>query len=127
MCPSAVPAVAEEYSRPLLVSIDLSAGRIRLSGELDRACAHHLGDALAALAGSPHRSWTIDLTRVTFCDAEGLRALTRARDLAGSRGCTVRLVGPGATLAHLLILVDLHHLVADPGSGPTLAPVPRRG
>lgn len=46
----------EHSSRPLLLSIDLCNGRITAAGELDRAVAHRLTDALHALVQTGHRT-----------------------------------------------------------------------
>ncbi|MGY1637621.1 STAS domain-containing protein [Geodermatophilus sp. SYSU D00742] len=113
---------------PLLVSVDLRAGRVQVSGDLDRGCAHHLLDALAALALTAHPVWTVDGARITFCDTVGLRALARARVVAGSRGRTVRLVGLRPHLVHLVEVAGLGHLLAErqPPSSPHRRPPPAR-
>ncbi|WP_157936750.1 STAS domain-containing protein [Geodermatophilus chilensis] len=97
--------------RPLLLSIDLRSGRITAVGELDRLVAHRLSDALHALSVTGHRSWTIDAAGITFCDAEGLRALAGATTLAEERGCTLRLVAASPFTVRLLRLTGLSHLV----------------
>ncbi|MGY1824473.1 STAS domain-containing protein [Geodermatophilus sp. SYSU D00079] len=113
------PGASTPSPRPLLVSVDLRAGRVRVTGELDRSCAHHLLDALAALALTTHPVWTVDGRGVTFCDTEGLRVLARAEVLAASRRRGLRLVATPPFLAHLLGLAGLGHLSADglPGTG----------
>lgn len=98
---------AEDRPRPLLLSIDLRSGRITAAGELDRAVAHRLSDALDALALTGHCAWTVDAAGITFCDAEGLRVLAAGVALAESRGCTLRLVDPSPFTARLLRLVGM--------------------
>ena len=105
---------AEHSSRPLLLSIDLQSGRVTAAGELDRAVAHRLGDALGALALTGHRAWTLDGSGITFCDAEGLRVLAAATALAESRGCTLQLVDPAPFTARLLRLVGMGQLLDHP-------------
>jgi anti-sigma B factor antagonist len=102
---------AEDRVRPQLLSIDLRAGRITAVGDLDRAVAHRLGDALDALGSIGHRTWTLDAAGISFCDAEGLRALAAGAAKAESRGCTLRLVDAAPFIADLLRLVDLGDLL----------------
>src|SRR3712207_3000325 len=102
---------AEDSARPLLLSIDLRTGRVTAAGELDRAVAHRLGDALDALALTGHRTWTVDAGGITFCDAEGLRVLAAGLALARSRSCTLRLVDVPPFTARLLHAVGMGDLV----------------
>jgi anti-anti-sigma factor len=118
----------DAHPRSLLVSVDLRAGRVQVTGDLDRGCAHHLLDGLAALGLTGHPTWTVDAAAVSFCDASGLRALARGRTLAASRGRVLQLVGAPPFLARLLTLAGLGALLAPPpapGTGP--APVRGRG
>ena len=102
---------ADDRARPLLLSIDLQTGRVTAAGELDRAVAHRLGDALDAIALTGHRTWTVDAAGITFCDAEGLRVLARAAAAAEDRGCTLRLVDVSPFTARLLRLVGMADLL----------------
>jgi anti-anti-sigma factor len=110
----------DPFPRPLLISVDLRTGRVHVTGELDRSCAHHLLDALAALALTAHPVWTVDAAGVTFSDAVGLRVLARARVLSASRGRVLRVVDAPPFLAHLLGLTGLGSLLPDdpPEPGP---------
>ena len=107
---------AEDSVRPLLLSIDLQAGRVTAAGELDRAVAHRLGDALDALALTGHRAWTVDAAGITFCDAEGVRVLAGAAALADDHGCTLRLVDASPFIARLLRLVGMDELLERPAA-----------
>ncbi|WNV74101.1 STAS domain-containing protein [Geodermatophilus sp. DSM 44513] len=100
--------------RPLLLSIDLQTGRITAAGELDRAVAHRLADALDALTLTSHRAWTVEATAVTFCDAAGLRVLAAGSALAEERGCTLQVVGASPFTARLLRLVGMGALLDTP-------------
>ncbi len=97
--------------RPLLLSIDLRTGCVTAAGELDRLVAHRLADALHALSLTGHRAWTVDAAGLTFCDAEGLRALTAGAALAEERGCTLQLVAPSPFTVRLLRLTGLTGLL----------------
>ena len=108
MCPRVVTERStQSSSRPLLLSIDLRTGRVTVAGELDRAVAHRLGDALGALALTGHRTWTVDAAAITFCDAEGLRVLAQARSVAQSRGRVLVLDRPSRFLVRMLGLVGM--------------------
>jgi anti-sigma B factor antagonist len=123
--PPASPASG--FPRHLLVSVDLRGGRVFVLGDLDRACAHHLLDALAALSSTAHPVWTVDASGVTFCDTEGLRTLAGARALASARERSVRLVGVRPHLAELLGLAGLGHLLdGQPATSASPAPGPGR-
>ena len=107
---------AAHRSPPLLLSIDLQSGRITAAGELDRAVAHRLADALDALALTGHRTWTVDAAGITFCDAGGLRVLAGAAALADDRGCTLRLVDASPFTVRLLRLVGMAELLDRPAA-----------
>ena len=94
-------------ARPLLLITDLRAGRIAVTGELDRGSAHHLLDALETLTLSDQRTWTVDAAGITFCDAEGLRVLAQARSVAQSRGRVLVLDRPSRFLLRMLGLVGM--------------------
>jgi anti-anti-sigma regulatory factor len=97
-----------EHVPDLLVAIDLQAGRLTLTGELERDNAHHLLDLLDALAPSGQHTWTVDVAGITFCDVEGLRVLARAEALARSRGRALALRRPRPFLRLLVGLVGVH-------------------
>jgi anti-sigma B factor antagonist len=96
----------------LTVSIQWSRATVVLSGELDRDGAHHLVDALAALAGTDQPCWVVDAAAVTWCDAGGLRALAAAHALAASHGRELRLVRASRCVDRLLRLSGLHGRLA---------------
>jgi anti-anti-sigma factor len=94
----------------LTVDVDLTAGRIALTGELDRSTCGHLACASAALAAAGPTTWVVDLAGVTFCDAPGLRALAAVRCSAERAGATAVVVGARPFLLRLLGLVGLDEL-----------------
>jgi anti-anti-sigma regulatory factor len=105
--PAASTPAVEDFP-DLLVAIDLLAGRLTATGELERRNAHHLLHLLNALALSEQHTWTVDVAGITFCDAEGLRVLARADALARSRGRTLVLRRPRPFLRMLVGLVGVH-------------------
>lgn len=108
----------------LTVSVDWREGVVVLRGELDRNTAHHLGDALTALADAGHACWVVDAAEVTFCDAGGLRALAIGRALAVRSGRQLRLVRPSRCVDRLVTLSGLDRLLAD-SVPPAVPPVQR--
>ena len=97
----------------LVVSIDWQQGAVALRGELDRESAHHLDDALAALAATAHSCWVLDTAEVTWCDAGGLRALAAAQALAAQHGRELRLERTSRCVERLVTLSGLDQLIAD--------------
>jgi anti-anti-sigma factor len=100
----------------LLVAVDLSAGRVVLTGELDRGTCVRLDAACRVLAADGPPIWVVDLGAVAFCDAGGLRALAAACRVAEETGAAVVIAGARPYLRRLLHLVGL---------GDVLAPVAR--
>jgi anti-anti-sigma factor len=109
----------------LVVDVDLAAGQMVLSGELDRSTCGHLACASSALAAADAPTWVVDLAGVTFCDAPGLRALAAVRCSAERTGATTVVVGARPFLRQLLGLVGLGDL--QPMAPPPRACGRRRG
>jgi anti-anti-sigma factor len=101
----------------LQVALDLGAGLVRVSGELDRAGAHQLLDAFLALDRTDHLTWTVDVAGITFCDAEGLRVLSRGHDLTVTRERQMRLLNATPLLRRLMCVVGLSSLMEN-GAAP---------
>jgi anti-anti-sigma factor len=69
---------------------------VALPPEIDIANADEVCDLLCAALQPGVGVLVADLTRATFCDARGVRALFRARDEAAAAGVELRLaVSPG--------------------------------
>jgi anti-anti-sigma factor len=96
----------------LAVGVDPTAGRIVLTGELDRSTCDQLARVARALTTSAAPNWVVDLAGVTFCDAPGLRALAGLRRDAEDSGATMTLVGARPFLVRLLGLADSVGLLA---------------
>lgn len=108
----AVPA-DDIAATPFSVAVDLPSGWVTVAGELDRGNAHHVLDALAALAGTRHPRWTLDARSISFCDAEGLRALVVAHRVARHHGRTLSVL-PSPCVHRLVLLVGLDQLLGTP-------------
>jgi anti-sigma B factor antagonist len=66
-----------------------------LSGELDLAVAAGLEATILGLSGEGVSAVELDLSRLTFMDSSGLRAVLRAHELCAEHGCDF-LVIPGS-------------------------------
>jgi len=67
-----------------------------LSGELDVASSWLLDCPLLKISADGTRSFTLDLSGLTFIDSTGIRAVLAARGLCAARGCEFKVV-PGPT------------------------------
>ncbi|WP_091763755.1 STAS domain-containing protein [Blastococcus aurantiacus] len=94
------------------LDLHVTAGRIVLTGELDRATCGHLVAACPMLVAATPAVWVVDLTDLTFCDASGLRALVALRRAAADAGAAVVLNGARPLLRRLLAFVSLSDVVA---------------
>jgi anti-anti-sigma factor len=121
---------------PLAVSVDLPRAQVRVTGELDRESAHHLVDAMVMLTTRSNPRWRLDAGDVTFCDAEGLRALSSAHALAAAHGRSLQLVRTSRPVERLVELLG-HDRVFPAAARPAATgrrqrrdaddgPVPRR-
>jgi anti-anti-sigma factor len=91
---------------------------VTVAGELDRESAHHLLDALVVLSTRSSRSWRLDAGDVTFCDAGGLRALTRAHALAAAHGRELQLVRSSGPVTRLVELVGRDQVFPPAAAAP---------
>lgn len=90
---------------------------VRLAGELDVSSIHLVRDSIESLAAAACSSATVllDLSRVTFCDVAGLRAIEEA---------TAVLTGTGKELVLYAVPRNVVRLIAVTGVAAHLA---RRG
>ena len=101
----------------LQAALDLGAGRVQVSGELDRVTAPLLLDAFVALDRTDHGTWTVDVAGLTFCDVEGLRVLCVGHDLAVSQDRRLLLINAPSLLRRLVRMCGLSFLMEN-GSPP---------
>ncbi|MGI5224628.1 STAS domain-containing protein [Actinoallomurus sp. CA-142502] len=80
---------------------------LTISGELDIATTAVLRDRIAAVLEDRAIPVIIDLSRVSFCDASGLRMLVAVRRRADAYGCTVALAAPRPNVRKLLRITGL--------------------
>jgi anti-sigma B factor antagonist len=96
------------YQAPFSVNVSQEDGSLVLflSGELDIATAPMLAQSLNELV-EPH-TWSLmlDLGRLSFVDAVGLRALSDARQVAVSAGLVFRLRSVSEFALRVIRLAD---------------------
>lgn len=79
---------------------------VPLRGELDVATADRAADRALARA-VPGSVLVLDVSRVTFCDCSGLRALLRVAREARRLGCDVVLAAPSPRMTRLLAITGI--------------------
>jgi anti-anti-sigma factor len=95
--------------------------RIRLSGEIDEACADQLIHAVRDEL-PPEHTLNIDLAHVTFCDSCGINALIQIHKHQAAAGHTMRLINTPANIRRVIEIAGLHGYL-DMSEGPQpLAP-----
>lgn len=96
----------------LALEIDDSDGvhLVRLFGELDLASADRVRTRLVEIAGS---TVEVDLSRLTFIDASGLRALALAKKEIESGGNLVVLRRARGFVRRVFGIAELDHLLSD--------------
>ena len=94
----------------LEVACDDGNRTLVLSGELDLASSWLVDLPLLKISADGTRSFTLDLSGVTFIDSTGIRAVLAARGLCAARGCDFMVV-PGP--AQVQRVFELSGLIDD--------------
>ena len=79
-----------------------------LGGELDLASSWLLDCPLLKISSDGIRSFTLDLSGLTFIDSAGIRAVLAARGLCAARGCEFSVI-PGP--AHVQRVFEVSGLI----------------
>jgi anti-sigma B factor antagonist len=87
---------------------------LEVAGEIDLATAPRLQDHLLEAINDHDQpsGLIVDLTRVEFCDASGLRVLVRAHRWISQRGGRLRLICPDGQLMRILHITELTRLLS---------------
>jgi anti-anti-sigma factor len=123
---SQLPPFSLDPAGSLEVSIDVTAARITLSGELDCCSAPRIAEVVPALAVAGRGDWWLDAEGLTFCDGDGLAALLDLREEAVRHGATLHLIGASRCVRRLAALVGLADVLAVEASRPRLPPLSER-
>jgi anti-anti-sigma factor len=89
--PSAVPESAPPHLAVQHV-VRVREHKLVLTGELDMASAPYLAAAVARIDMSRNMFLLLDLRKLAFIDASGIRAILVTQDLCAERGCTFLIV-----------------------------------
>jgi anti-anti-sigma factor len=101
--------------KPYAIRVDSYAGTttIRIRGDIDSAAGRDLRAAIAdSILADPPDRLVIDLTAVTFIDADGVDALSLARHAAGFVRARLEITPSAATRSRILEMSELHSYVA---------------
>jgi anti-anti-sigma factor len=108
-----VPLRSSPDTRPLL-SVDLSrdgdVAVITICGELDMGTAGMLTELVQHVAREHPERVVLDMAKVSFFCADGLRALMRARDAVATAGGQLVLRAPSARTRRVLTITGTDHL-----------------
>lgn len=88
-----------------------AACTVRLVGDLDFESAGLLLEAVSRTCQDGCQALTLDLSRLSFCDVRGLRALMQARSMCEAGGGRLALDGAAGIVRRLLLLSGVE--VAD--------------
>lgn len=94
---------------------------VELEGELDLNTAPQVEqDLMGELV--PGRHLVVDLERLEFCDAAGLRVFLRVRRHAIAQGSRVRFVHANRAVRRVMEVSELGWLIGEPTSKPPVTP-----
>jgi anti-sigma B factor antagonist len=91
----------------LQIACDDGHRTLVLGGELDLTSSWLVDLPLLKISADGTRSFTLDLSRVTFIDSTGVRAVLAARGLCAARGCEFKVVPGPAQVQRVLELSGL--------------------
>ena len=80
---------------------------VNLGGELDIVSAEVAVRYVRKIIDRHRRPVIVDLTTLSFCDAQGLAALVRMAGYAEQTGCTFRLASPSLSLVKIMRITGL--------------------
>ena len=80
---------------------------VNLGGELDIVSAEVALRYVRKIIDRHRRPVIVDLTTLSFCDAQGLAALVRMAGYAEQTGCTFRLASPSLSLVKIMRITGL--------------------
>lgn len=84
---------------------------LTVRGDLDASSAAELGDFIDAAFDQGHRFVTLDLSRISFIDGAGLRAIGQRAHRVGESGGTLTIRAPSKPVLRLLDIVGMSGLI----------------
>ena len=103
------------------VAVYDGVGEVQAIGELDLVSAPVFAPALEVLAAAG-AAITVDLSRLTFCDSQGINLFFRIARAARESGGSLTLANPAPTLLRLFEVVDLDTYIRVTADPPPHAP-----
>ncbi|WP_164704408.1 STAS domain-containing protein [Blastococcus litoris] len=103
---------------PLVVRVDLSDGRVTLTGRLAGGGAHVLQEAVSAMLRAGRTSWDVDVAGLDVADDDGLRVLVGAYRRAVRHGRRLTLHRASAQLQGALGRLRLERHLLPAGEEP---------
>jgi anti-anti-sigma factor len=85
----------------LQIACDDGCRTLVLSGELDLTSSWLLDHPLLQIRANGAKSFTLDLSGLTFIDSTGVRAILAARGLCAARGCEFVVIPGSAQVQRL--------------------------
>jgi anti-anti-sigma factor len=99
---------------------------VAVLGEIDLAVHDELLSTIRAAIGRPGvKTVVVDLSRTSFMDAAGIRALLAGREAAGTAGVRYRVVGMAGMVRWVLDVTGVMDALIEPGRPDCAVPVPR--
>lgn len=120
-----MPWSQDPVLRVNIVRDGIASVTVRLAGEIDFGSVEAASRALAELEQGTRRL-VLDLSRVTFCDAAGVRFLLAARRRAGKAGAELTVLHPQRSVRRALDLTGTQAMVCSGMAGAS-ARVPAPG
>ena len=99
----------ERLPGPFAMEVVSNEGEVTVvvAGELDLSSTPRLDQLLDDLATGGAPDVALDMTRVTFCDVQGVRALLKATETMRARGRRLVVRRPPVSLRRLITLLAL--------------------
>jgi anti-anti-sigma factor len=107
--------LTDELLEPFTIDVEEATPRsvvVSVRGEIDISSSPALSRRLEALDGEAPFRVVVDLSRLTFIDSSGIRALILAARAIEARGGSVTLAAPQVHVARVFDTVHLAEVVA---------------
>jgi anti-sigma B factor antagonist len=107
--------MSDSFREPIVIEVTELSGGVHLvvvSGEMDIATSPELVSSLSSLRGPAPYHVLVDLSRLSFIDSTGIKALVSSAKNAASQGGSLVVVAPTANIQRVFDIVQLSELLA---------------